>query len=64
MVRNIHINLVHESWYNKLKEAFKVAESKIYPFLSKRKKEVSIYPTQENIYRAFKECSLDGLKVV
>lgn len=59
-----HEELIDKSWFPILEPALEIAEKDIYPYLAERKKKWIIYPAQENIYRAFKECSLENLKVI
>lgn len=61
-----HLDLVGQEWFSFLKEGFDYAEEKIYPKLRKlkREKNKTILPVSSKIYRAFKECPLDKVKVV
>lgn len=64
MLHTTHELLLGKDWASFLNEALSHTES-IYEHLKIRKDSgVVIYPSQDKIYRAFKECPLDALKVI
>lgn len=56
----------HPSWHSKIKGFFETEEAwSIYQFLKERSKTNHvIYPSSDLVFRAFKECNYDDLKVI
>lgn len=59
-----HKALLGETWTEKLEPALKIAEDTIYPKLKEIKDTVQIYPSGDVMYRAFKECPYEDVKVI
>lgn len=54
-----------DDWLNKLKKTLESKEiDDIFQYLRKRKDKVSIYPSSDNMFRAFRECTLKDIKIV
>lgn len=56
-----------EGWYNLLKDYLESEEfRKLGFFIQQRRNSfnVNVFPEKENVFKAFKECPLENLKVV